>query len=166
MPQIAQLTDDGWYLLSQIFWLLVVFGGIYFVIGRGMLPKIEATVDLRDRKISDDLAAAKAAHGAVDVLDEQYRTTLEASRAEAQKAVQSAKDKAARDAEKKLAKADSELGERLTAAETALGAAKTSAMAEIEAVAADAARDLVARLSGTNVTAAEAGKAVKAVIHG
>ena len=58
MPQIAQLTEDSWYLLSQIFWLLLVFGGIYFVIGRGMLPKIEATVDQRDRKIADDLAAA------------------------------------------------------------------------------------------------------------
>jgi F-type H+-transporting ATPase subunit b len=165
MPQIAQLTEDSWYLLSQIFWLLIVFGGIYVVIGRGMLPKIEATVDLRDRKIADDLAAAKAAHAGADTLDEQYRTTLEASRAEAQKSVQVAKDKAARDAEKKLAKADADVAAKLAAAEADLGAAKTSAMAEIEAVAADAARDLVARLSGTSVSAAEAGKAVKAALN-
>lgn len=166
MPQIAQLTEDSWYLLSQIFWLLIVFGGIYLVIGRGMLPKIEATVDLRDRKISDDLAAAKAAHGSVDTLGEQYRLTLEASRADAQKAVQAAKNKAARDAEKKLAKADAEVAAKLAAAEADLNAAKTSAMAEIEAVSAEAARDMVARLSGTTVTAAEANQAVKAVIHG
>ena len=165
MPQIAQLTEDSWYLLSQIFWLLIVFGGIYLVIGRGMLPKIEATVDLRDRKISDDLASAKAAHGSVDALGEQYRLTLEASRTDAQKALQAAKDKAARDAEKKLAKADAEVAAKLAAAEADLGAAKTSAMAEIEAVAADAARDLVARLSGTSVSAAEAGKAVKAALN-
>lgn len=165
MPQIAQLTEDSWYLLSQIFWLLIVFGGIYFVIGRGMLPKIEATVDKRDRKIADDLAAAKAAHGNVDALDDQYRVTLEASRAEAQKAVQAAKDKAARDAEKKLAKADAEVAAKLTAAEADLNAAKTSAMAEIQAVASEAARDMVARLSGSSVTAAEADKAVKAVIN-
>jgi F-type H+-transporting ATPase subunit b len=166
MPQIAQLTEDGWYLLSQIFWLLIVFGGIYVVIGRGMLPKIEATVDLRDRKIADDLAAAKAAHAGADTLDAQYRATLEASRAEAQKAVQAAKDKAARDAEKKLAKADADVAAKLAAAEAELNVAKSSAMAEIEAVAADAARDLVARLSGAKVSPAEADKAVKAVIHG
>ena len=53
MPQIAQLTADNWYLASQLFWLLVVFAGIYAVIGRGMLPKIEATVDARDRKVAD-----------------------------------------------------------------------------------------------------------------
>jgi len=166
MPQIAQLTEDSWYLLSQLFWLLAVFGGIYLVIGRGMLPKIEATVDLRDRKIAEDLAAAKAAHAGADILDEQYRSTLDASRTKAQKAVQSAKDKAARDAEKKLAKADSDLGGKLAAAETSLRAAKSSAMAEIEAVAADAARDLVTRLSGAKVTVAEADKAVKAAMHG
>jgi F-type H+-transporting ATPase subunit b len=166
MPQIAQLSEDSWYLLSQIFWLLVVFGGIYFVIGRGMLPKIEATVDLRDRKIADDLAAAKAAHGAADALEEQYRVTLDASRADAAKAVQAAKDSAARDAEKKLAKTDAELAAKLAAAETALGDAKTSALVEIEAVAAEAAGDIVARLTGAKVSAAEAGQAVKAVMHG
>ena len=97
MPQIAQLTADNWYLASQLFWLLVVFAGIYAVIGRGMLPKIEATVDARDRKVADDLAAAKAAHAAADALEETYRQQSDASRAAAQKAVADAKDKAAKD---------------------------------------------------------------------
>lgn len=166
MPQIAQFTEDSWYLFSQLFWLLIVFGGIYVVIGRGMLPKIEATIDARDRKISDDLAAAKAAHAGADKLEDDYRLRLEASRADAQKAVQEAKGKAARDAEKRLAKVDGELGKKLAAAEKAVGEALSSAMAEIEAVAADAALDLVTRLSGAKVSAAEARQAVKAVFHG
>lgn len=166
MPQIAQLTEDSWYLLSQMFWLLIVFGGIYFVIGRGMLPKIEATVDLRDRKIADDIAAAKAAHAEADALDGRYSASLEASRADAQKALHLTKDKAARDAEKKLAKADADMATKMLAAETAIGEAKRSAMSEIEAVAGEAARDLVARLSNAKVSAAEADKAVKAVLNG
>jgi F-type H+-transporting ATPase subunit b len=141
MPQIAQLSEDSWYLLSQMFWLLVVFGGIYFIIGRGMLPKIAATVDLRDRKIADDLAAAKAAHGDADDLDEKYRTALDSSRADAAKALQGAKDQAARDAEQKLAKTDAHLGAKLAAAEGALAAAKTSALAEVEGIASDAASE-------------------------
>ena len=70
MPQIAQLTADNWYLASQLFWLLVVFAGIYIVIGRGMLPKVEATIDQRDAKIADDLAAAKAARDAADAIED------------------------------------------------------------------------------------------------
>lgn len=164
MPQIAQLTADNWYLASQLFWLLVVFAGIYVVIGRGMLPRIEATVDARDRKVADDLAAAKAAHAAADALEESYRQQGEASRAAAQKAVAEARDKAARDAEKRLAKIDAELAARLAAAEADVAAARGSAMAEIEAVAAEAAGDLVAKLSGVKIAAADAKAAVKAVL--
>ena len=166
MPQIAQLTADNWYLASQLFWLLVVFAGIYVVIGRGMLPNIEATVDARDRKVADDLAAAKAAHAAADNLEETYRQQSDASRAAAQKSVSDAKDKAAKDAETRLAKVDAELGEKLNAAETDVAAARKSAMAEIESVAAEAASDLVAKLSGAKVAAADAKAAVKAVLHG
>ena len=166
MPQIAQLTADNWYLASQLFWLLVVFAGIYLVIGRGMLPKIEATEDARDRKVADDLAAAKAAHATADALEESYRQQSDAARVAAQKAVAEAKDKAAKDAEKRLAKVDAELGEKLAAAEADVAAARKSAMAEIESVAAEAAGDLVAKLSGVKVAAADAKAAVKAVLHG
>jgi F-type H+-transporting ATPase subunit b len=165
MPQISQFAES-WYAASQIFWVLLTFGFVFLVIGLGMFPKIEATVDLRDRKISDDLVAAKAAHAAADALEEQHRTALDASRADAAQAVQAAKDKAARETAKKLAKADADLGEKLVSAERALGEAKASALAEIEAVAAEAAADIVARLSGAKVTSAEAQKAVKAVVHG
>lgn len=165
MPQISQFAES-WYAASQIFWVLLTFGFVFFVIGLGMFPKIEATVDLRDRKIADDLAAAKAAHADADTLEERHRTALDSSRADAAKAVKAAKDRASRDTEKKLAKADADVGEKLAAAEQALSAAKTSALAEIEAVAVELAADIVALLSGTKVTAAEAKQAVKAVVHG
>ncbi|MDZ4275696.1 MAG: ATPase, partial [Erythrobacter sp.] len=41
MPQIAQLADT---YASQIFWLLVFFGLTFFVVGRGMVPKVMSTV--------------------------------------------------------------------------------------------------------------------------
>lgn len=165
MPQINQLAEN-WFFASQLFWLALIFGAVFVVIGLGMYPKIEATVDARDRKIADDLAAAKAAHASADGLEEQYRQQSDLSRAAAQKAVQDAKDKAARDAEKRLAKVDAELAQKMTAAEAAVAAARGSAMAEIELVAAEAASELVAKLSGVKVAAADAKQAVKAVLHG
>ena len=65
-----------------------------------------------------------------------------------------------------MAKVDAELSEKLAAAEADVGAARTSAMAEIESVAAEAATDLVAKLSGVKVAATDAKAAVKAVLHG
>lgn len=165
MPQINQLAEN-WYLASQLFWLALIFGAVFVVVGLGMYPKIEATVDARDRKVADDLAAAKAAHARADDLEAQYRQQSDAARVAAQKAVQDAKDKAARDAEKRLAKVDAELSGKMTAAEADVAAARTSAMAEIESVAAEASADLVAKLSGVTVTSTDAKAAVKAVLHG
>ena len=70
MPQLSQLSD---VILSQLFWLALLLGFIYFVIGRGMLPKIQSTVDRRDKQIADDLAAAEAARAEADESEEAYR---------------------------------------------------------------------------------------------
>jgi F-type H+-transporting ATPase subunit b len=65
MPQIAQILET---YVSQFFWLLLVFAFLYFVIGRGMVTKIDANVDARGRKIADDLAAAERARPRLTVL--------------------------------------------------------------------------------------------------
>ena len=48
MPQLSQLSE---VFLSQLFWLAVALGFIFFVIARGMVPKIHATVEERESKI-------------------------------------------------------------------------------------------------------------------
>ena len=80
MPQIEQLP---FVFVSQLFWLAVVFGIIYFWIGRGMVPKIQSVVEDRDRKIADDLAAAQRAREQAEAAEEAYRQRLDASRSEA-----------------------------------------------------------------------------------
>ena len=161
MPQIAQIDAT---FASQLFWLIVTFGIIYLVIGRGMLPKIGATVDARDKRISDDLAEAERARAAADETEEAYRARTEQSRAEALKVTQAAKDASAREAEAKAKAADAELGAKVAEAEARIRAASEAAMADIETVAAEAALDMVARLSGTTTTQAQAAKAVKAAL--
>ena len=46
---------------------------IYFGIGKAMLPKIQSTVEARDKRIADDLAAAEAARVAADETEAAYR---------------------------------------------------------------------------------------------
>ena len=55
MPQLNQLSDVA---LSQFLWLAIGLAFISIFIARGMVPKIQATVDARDQKISDDLERA------------------------------------------------------------------------------------------------------------
>ena len=97
MPQLNQLALVAY---SQFFWLAVVLGLIYFVIGKGMLPKIQSTVDARDKSIADDLAAADAARTEADAVEEAYRARMDASRGEAAKLTAKAKADSAATTEK------------------------------------------------------------------
>src|SRR5688572_24592918 len=143
MPQIAQI---GEIYASQLFWLAIFFGAIFVVIGLGMLPKIQSTVDARDAKIAADLEAARGARAAADSLEEGYRAEMDKSRAEAAKLAAEAKARAAKTTEQSVAKADQAIGGRLDAAMTRIGEARAAALAEIEGVAAEATEQLVSRV--------------------
>lgn len=158
MPQIDQLADI-WS--SQVFWTLVFFGITFFVIGRGMVPKVMETVGMRDKQIADDLAAAQAARDAADTQEEAWRERENVNRAKAQGVIAEAKASAAAASEKKLAAAQKRLDTKLAKAEADIDAARTSAMAEIEDVALEATQDIVSRLAGTKVDKRSARSAVK-----
>ena len=132
MPQLYQLSD---VLLSQLFWLAIALGFIFFVIARGMVPKIQATVDAREQRIARDLEAAQGARAAADETE--------------------AKVKAVAD----------KLGKKVEAAEAKIRQAREAARTEIEAVAAEATSEMVARLTGIAVDPKAATAAVKAELN-
>jgi len=161
MPQIDQIAA---IYASQLFWLVLVFALIYFGIGRAMLPKIQRTVEDRDAKIAGDIAAAKAAREAADKADEAYQSNLAASRNEAQAAAAAAKSRATAASEVRLKAADAEIAQHVAQAEAALASARVAAVGQIEAVAIDAAQDIVARVSGVFVDRGQAAAAVAAAM--
>ena len=161
---MPQLTHLGPVYQSQWFWLALVLAVLFFVVGRGMLPKIEATVDARDKRIADDLAAAERAKASADATEEAWRTKMAGAQAEAHKSAADAKTRAGDDGAKRLAVADAAVAEKLGAAEASLNGARIAALASIESVAAEAARDIVAKVSGASISAADADRAVKMVV--
>jgi len=162
MPQITQLP---FIFASQLFWLLIVFGTIFFVIGRGMLPKIQSTVDARDRKIAEDLALAEQARVRADEIEAAYRRRMEETRDEAMRVAAASKQETGRESEARIKAADAEIGTRVQAAEERIRAATGAAMAEIETVAAEAAQEMVAKLAGVTVSRDRAAQAVKGALN-
>ncbi len=158
MPQIAQI---GEIFASQLFWLAIFFGAIFAVIGLGMLPKIQSTVDARDAKIAADLQAAQGAREAADSLEENYRQGMDKSRAEAAALAAEAKANAARETEKSIATADAGINAKVDAATARIAEARLAALGEIHAVAADAAREMVAKVAGIDVDPATVRQAVE-----
>jgi len=165
MPQISQLAENG-FVSSQVFWLLIVFGLVYLVIGRMMATRVVATVEQRDRTVADDLAGAEAARTAADAAEEQWRAQENAAREQAKRKLAEARVAGAKATELRLAAANAEIDARTAEAEQSIAASRSAAMSEIDAVAAEAARDIVLRVADTEVDVSDARKAVESVRHG
>ena len=99
MPQLSQLSE---VYLSQLLWLAIALGFIFFVIARGMVPKIQATVEAREKRIAGDLEAAQQARSAADETEAAWRSRMDAARAEAARIAQEAKAESGRDTEAKV----------------------------------------------------------------
>ncbi|WP_305095759.1 F0F1 ATP synthase subunit B family protein [Croceibacterium aestuarii] len=157
MPQLAQLAL---VYQSQWFWLLLVLGVIYFFVGRGIVPKVEETVDQRDARIQADLAEAERLREEADRAEEAWRATINEAHAEAQAVTARAKEDAGKDAAKRVAAADKRLAKKLDEAAGDLDEARRAALTEIEAMAAEATREIVAKLTGSKVDETTARSAV------
>jgi len=163
MPQLSQLSE---VLLSQLFWLAIALGFIFFVIARGMVPKIQATVEAREQRIAGDLEAAQAARAAAEETEAAWRERMDVARAEAARLASEAKHESGRETEARVKAAADKINRKVETAEGKIRDAVAAARAEIEAVAAQAAQDMVARLTGIKVDDKQAAQAVKAQFNG
>ena len=126
MPQIDQLAET---FSSQAFWLLVFFGISFFVVGRGMVPKVSGTMERRSKQIADDITAAQAARDQADKEEEAWRVRENENRAKAQELIAEAKAKAAAETESKLATAQKGFDAKLETAEARIAEAREKAAA-------------------------------------
>jgi F-type H+-transporting ATPase subunit b len=162
MPQLSQLSD---VYLSQFLWLAIALGFIFFVIARGMVPKIQATVDAREQRIAGDLEAAQKARAQADETEAAWRERMNAARSEAARIAQEAKAASGRETEAKVKAAADKLNLKVEAAQGSIREALESARAEIEAVAAEATQQMVERVTGLSVDKKDAAAAVKAELN-
>ncbi|TPE58763.1 ATPase [Sandaracinobacter neustonicus] len=157
MPQF-----DFSQALPQILWLTLVFGLLYLAV-RGLYPRVEKVVENRKARIGADLKEAEAAHQAAEAATSGGAAALADARARALAVTGKARDAAAATTQRKLADADAGLGATAEAAAKSLGQQRETAIAELDSIAADAAVELVKRVSGLEVSNDEAAKAVKKV---
>ena len=162
MPQLNQLSEVAF---SQFLWLAIGLGFIFFVIARGMVPKIQATVDAREQRIAGDLEAAQKARTAADETEAAWRARMDAARADAARLAQEAKAQSGRETETKVKAAADKINQKVESAQAQIRDAVTAARAEIEAVAVEATQEMIRRVSGVSVDKKEAAAAVKAELN-
>ena len=162
MPQIDQLST---VFNSQLFWLFVVFGLIYFGIARTMVPKVRSMMDSRSERIAEEIGRAESARAAAEDAQEAWSLRLEKARAEAAAVAQEARRAAARENEAMVDAAVAKINLKVEAAERNIRKAAANIRVEMIGVAADAVQDMVERLTGIRVAKEEALDAVTAELE-
>ena len=162
MPQLSQLSE---VYLSQFLWLAVALGFIFFVIARGMVPKIKSTVEAREQRIAGDLEAAQKARSAADETEAAWRERMDVARTEAARIAQEAKAESGRQTEAKAKAAAEKMSAKVESAQASIREALAAARSEIESVAAEATQDMVRRVAGLTVDRKDAAAAVKAELN-
>jgi F-type H+-transporting ATPase subunit b len=139
---------DSTKFASQLFWLAVTFGALYYALSKIAIPRVSEILETRSAKITGDLAAANAAKKAADEAGAQYEKSLADAKASAQKNVQDLRDKLHAETEAKRKALEADLNAKLAAAEEKISVMKTQAMTNVSTIAADAASAIVRQVTG------------------
>jgi len=132
---------------SQLLWLAVTFLILYLVASRVALPKIGGIIESRRQRIDGDLAEADRMRRDTDQAVANYEATLAQARASAQKIADDTRGSVRADIDGKRKAAEERLSGQMAEAEGRIQSMKVAALGNVDAIAADAAQALVARLT-------------------
>ena len=148
---------------SQLLWLAITFGALYYYMSKRFLPAVGSVIEGRRAAIAKDLDEATALQQKADAAAAAHEKSLAEARAKAQALAQTARDQLAAEADAKRKSLEAELGAKLSAAEAQIAATRAQAMTNVSAIAKDAASAIVERLIGRSADANAVANAVDSV---
>jgi F-type H+-transporting ATPase subunit b len=150
MPQLDVST-----FAPQLVWLAITFVALYLLMAKLGLPRIDAILEARRKRLDDDLARAAQFKAEAEAVMAEYQRTMADARAQAQAAIKERTDQLAAEAAEQQRRLAETLAEQTRAAEREIGAAKQRAFADIRNIAVDVARSVTEKLTGTTADEAK-----------
>ncbi|MEM1103046.1 MAG: F0F1 ATP synthase subunit B [Pseudomonadota bacterium] len=142
---------DPTHFTSQLFWLALIFGALYFVMSRIALPRIGAVIEERRDKIADDLDRAAELKLESEAALKSYERALADAKAKAVAIAAETRDTLDQEISEMQADLNEKLEEKLEAAERRIAESKEQALAHVRDIAGDTANAIVRELGGAGV---------------
>ena len=134
--------------LSQIVWLVIVFGLLYWLMSRVALPRVGAILENRRSRIEGDLADAARMQEQATAASAAYDSKLAEAKTRAQALAQKTHEELLAADEARRHTLEGELNGKMAAAERQIAETKARAMGNVEGIARDAAAAIVQHLTG------------------
>lgn len=139
---------DAHSFASQLVWLILIFGALYWLMSRVALPRVGDILEARRTRIEGDLAEATRMQEQATAASAAYDAKLADAKGRAQALAQETHDRLHQQTEERRHALDADLNRKLAEAETQIRDMKTRAMGNVSEIARDAAAAIVEHLTG------------------
>ena len=146
---MPQLNTEFWS--AQIFWLVVIFSGLYLVIWRIFLPKITHSIENRKSKLVNDLNEAQKLKEDAEKKLNLYNKIIEDSKKDAKKIVDDSNKKLVKDIENKKQQYVNEIEKELKLAENEIKTLKKSSVSNINKISSEITSEIIKQLIGNEI---------------
>ncbi len=158
LPQL----DPTWWP-SQLFWLAITFGLLYWLMAGRFLPAIGGAIETRRDRIADDLDQAGEFKRQAEEAESAYNQALADAKAKAQGIAADTRGEVDKEIAEMQAETDAAVEKQVAAAEARIDEMKSSAQAKVREAAGDTAAALVEALIDEAPTGDAVAKAIDAV---
>jgi len=146
---MPQLNPEFW--ISQIFWLTITFGILYFSLSKFILPKISANLEIRKSQILENIEAAEKQRKDSEEKIKEYDKIINNSRIEAKNYFNLSKEKIIKDINLKKESLDKEINEEINKAEDEIKDLMKKAPEKVNLIAIETSTKLIQQLIGIDV---------------
>src|SRR5215813_3655903 len=144
MPQLDVST-----FAPQLVWLAITFIVLYLLMAKLGLPRVNAAIEARRKRLDDDLARAAQLKAEAEAVIAAYEQSLASARAQAQAAMKETSDRLAAEAAARQRQLAGSLAQQTEAAERQIAEAKERALVEMHGIAIEVARSITEKLTGS-----------------
>jgi F-type H+-transporting ATPase subunit b len=155
---MTQLNPE--FFVSQLFWLVVTFSFLFVFLWRVSLPRIGNVLDKRERKITEDLTAAKELQAEASQIQEEIEKQLKRARTDASEMIKSSSIALQDKAQTELKKLDKELETKIDESAKAIDKSKSESLSQIQEQIHEITKLTLSKVATFNVSDDEIKKAV------
>jgi F-type H+-transporting ATPase subunit b len=127
---MPQLNPE--FFVSQLFWLIVTFSFLLVFLWRISLPRIGNVLEKRERKISEDLTAAKELQVEAEKIQDTIENQLKQARADASDMIKTSSLSLQDKAQVELTKLDKELDAKIEQSAETIEKNKNESVSQIQ----------------------------------
>ena len=146
---MPQLNPEFW--ISQIFWLILVFGILYIVLSKVILPRISSNLELRKSQIQENIEAADKQREDSEIKLKEYDNIIAKSKLESKNLFNETREKTLKAINIKRDTLEKQIDDEIKKAEIEISQLRKSAPQKINKIAIETSSEILKNVIGAEI---------------